>query len=59
MNKLGQFDLEPVPLLIGAVGAIVGWIMAGKMKYGFIVSVIIAALMGVVNYFVALKISES
>lgn len=58
MNSKAQMELSPIGVGGGIAGALVGWIIAGRMGNGIIMKVIATALTGIVCYFVSTMIAN-
>ena len=56
MKKKAQ--IEPIPLILGIIGAIIGFFIAGKTQTGFIWKVLTTLVSGVVCYMIGLKMSN-
>lgn len=58
MKKKAQFEVEPLPVLMGIIGAILGFIMAGRMGSGIIMKLLTTIITGVACYFIAWGIAN-
>lgn len=56
MNKLAQISAGAA--VMGIIGAIIAWYMAGRMDAGIIMKIISTLITGAVCYFIAYTISE-
>jgi len=52
MNKRAQMDIEPIPVLLGIVGGISAYIMAGRMEAGIVMKIVTGVLTAGVCYFI-------
>ena len=57
MNQRGQ--IEPVPLLMGIVGGVIGWILAGRMDVSFLYQIVTTLITMVSCYFLAYFIANN
>lgn len=58
MNNLGQFELEPIPLLMGIGGGVLSWIMASRMQTSIIGKLFTVAVTAIACYFLAKFIAD-
>jgi hypothetical protein len=54
-NKRGQ-EIETGPLIMAVLGAVIAWVMAGRMMDGLFIKIVATLGTGVVCYFIALNI---
>lgn len=52
MSKKAQMEMSPIALLLGLVGAVIAWVMAGRMGAGIFLKLISTVLTGVVCFFI-------
>ena len=57
MNKLAQ-ELNPIGIVMGVVGALLGYIMAGRMEVGILMKLITAVVTGIICYIVSTAIAN-
>ena len=59
MNKKAQMDIEPIPALLGIIGGVAAWVMAGRMEAGIFLKIIVAVLTTGACYFIGWKGANS
>jgi len=58
MNNKAQMDLNPIAVLLGGIGAILAWIMAGRMDATIIWKIATTLVTGIACYFLASTIAN-
>jgi|WetSurMetagenome_2_1015567.scaffolds.fasta_scaffold345790_3 hypothetical protein len=59
MNRKAQFDIEPMPALLGLVGGVIAFVMASRMDMGLLGRLFSFAATTIVCYFISLFIANN
>jgi hypothetical protein len=59
MKKKAQLEMNPIAILMGIAGLVLGWILAGRMEAGIVIQIISAGMAGVVGFFIANTVANN